>query len=279
MTTAGRATQPTDLALLVGGPGSGKSTFLVQLYGQLRREVSTLSLVNAPESLAAVRDGLDRLSQGLPVRHTSAGVKVVQELTTKLQNGEILRLSIPDYPGEALDELVDARNISPHWRGLVVQSTRWGLFVRIERMVSLPSLPENQESMLKATGGDRELPLDVRLVELLQILRHERQRHTTLDAYPPDLIVVLSCWDEMPDIADGVTPAMVLKQRMPLLDSYVASNWELSRHHVVGLSAQGRALIDDKPDSEFINCGPESMGYLIRSDGLKTRDLSELLTL
>ncbi|MDE0268653.1 MAG: hypothetical protein OXI96_06415 [Acidimicrobiaceae bacterium] len=279
MTTVSRAASSTELVLLVGGPDSGKSTFLVQLYGRLRHGLSTLSLVGAPESLAAVHDGLDRLSQGLPVRHTSAGVKVIQELTMRRQDGEMLRLSIPDYPGEAIDELVNTRNISPHWRDLVVRSTRWNLFIRVERMSSLPSLPEFEEPMSEATAKSRGLPLDIRLVELLQILRHERQRHMLTDAFPPDLTVVLSCWDEISDITDGVIPVMILKQRMPLFYSYVAGNWEPSRHHVMGLSAQGRTLADDKPDPEFVDHGPESMGYLIRSNGSKTGDLSELLTL
>jgi len=36
-------------------------------------------------------------------------------------------------------------------------------------------------------------------------------------------------------------------------------------------------LADDKPDTDFIDLGPESMGYLVRPDGSETEDLSELL--
>lgn len=277
MTASSGPVQSTELALLIGGPDSGKSTFLVQLYGRLRQGSSALSLASAPESLVPVRDGLARLSKGLPVRHTSAGVEAAQELTTKRQDGTTLRLSIPDYPGEAVDELVDTRHVSLHWHNLAVQSTRWNLFVRIERMASLPGLPEREEAPPAGTGRFGELPLDIRLVELLQILCHERQRSASVDTAPPDLTVVLSCWDEIPDRPDGVTPAMILQQRVPLLHSFVATNWEPSRHHVVGLSAQGRPLAEDEPDTEFIDLGPESMGYLVRDDGFETEDLSELL--
>ena len=277
MTAISGPTASTELALLIGGPASGKSTFLVQLYGRLQQRTSTLSLADAPESLAPVRDGLDRLSQGLPVRHTSAKVDGIQELTARRQGGQILQLSIPDYPGEVVDELVDNRHISPDWRDLVTRSTNWNLFVRIERMAGLPSLPEREDVSPEATSTSRELPLDIRLIELLQLLCHEHQRHSSENTIPPNLTVVLSCWDEIPDNSDGVAPAMVLKQRMPLLHSYVTSNWEPSRHHVVGLSAQGRTLAENEPDSEFIDRGPESMGYFIRVDGSETEDLSELL--
>ena len=279
MTASIRPAQSTELALLIGGPDSGKSTFLVQLYGRLRHGSSALSLASAPESLGPVSDGLARLSEGLPVRHTSAGVEVAQELTTRRRDGTTLRLSIPDYPGEAVDELVDARHVSPHWCNLIVQSTSWNLFVRIERMASLPGLPEREEAAPASAGRASELPLDIRLVELLQILCHERQRAASANTHPPDLTVVLSRWDEIPDRPEEVAPAAILQQRVPLLHSFVATNWGPSRHQVVGLSAQGRPLAEDKPDSEFIELGPESMGFLVRADGSQTGDLSELLTL
>ena len=278
MTASNSPVQSTELALLVGGPDSGKSTFLVQLYGRLRHGSNALSLAGAPESLGPVHDGLERLSMGLPVRHTSAGVEVAQELSTRRQDGTMLRLSIPDYPGEAVDELVDTRHVSPHWHNLAVQSTSWNLFVRIERMTSLPGLPQSEEAASADAGRSSGLPLDIRLVELLQILCHERQRRASADTAPPDLTVVLSCWDEIPDRPDGVTPTSILQQRAPLLHSFVTTNWQPSRHRMVGLSAQGRPLAEDEPDTEFIDLGPESMGYLIRDDGSQTGDLSELLT-
>ena len=278
MTASNWPAQSQEHALLIGGPDSGKSTFLVQLYGRLRHGSGALSLASAPESLGPVRDGLARLSEGFPVRHTSAGSEIAQELTTKRRDGTTLRLSIPDYPGEAVDELVDARRVSPRWCNLAVQSTNWNLFVRVERMVSLPGLPAREEATPAEAGRAGELPLDIRLVELLQILRHERQRATPANTHPPDLTVVLSCWDEIPDRPEVVAPAVILQQRVPLLHSFVATNWGPSRHQVVGLSAQGRPLAGDKPDTEFIDLGPESMGYLVRPDGSKTEDLSELLT-
>ena len=266
-----------DLSLLIGGPDSGKSTFLVQLYGRLSVGQGHASLADTPASLRPVREGLARLSQGLAVSHTSAGTETVQELAVRRHDGELLRLSIPDYPGEAVDELVDGRRISSHWRTLIAESTSWRLFVRVARMDGLPGLPERQDRSPILTERTRELPMDIRLVELLQILRHERQRVAAADAMLPDLTVVLSCWDEIPDLAECVTPRTILRQQIPLLDSYVISNWGDACSRVVGLSAQGRPLDTADPDPEFIDRGPEEMGYMIREDGSRTGDISELL--
>lgn len=199
-----------ELSLLIGGPDSGKSTFLVQLYGRLNAGRGHASLTDTPASLRPVRDGLARLSQGLAVSHTPAGTEAVQELTVRRDDGQQLRLSIPDYPGEAVDELVDRRRISAHWRNLVAQSASWKLFVRVARINGLPGLPEQQRRAMGLMEQPRELPMDIRLVELLQILCHERQRIAPFGARLPGLTVVLSCWDEIPDLAECVPPRRLL---------------------------------------------------------------------
>lgn len=266
-----------ELALVIGGPATGKSTFLVQMYGRLQQTGGGLSLAEAPTNLETIRDGLARLSQGIPVRHTPAGVEAVQELLTEMPNGAVVRLAIPDYSGEAIDELVDDRRVSAHWRQLVTGSSRWFLFVRVEQMPDLPSLPA-RDAVPQTSDQARELPLDLRLVELLQLLRHERQRYAASSS-PPCLTIVMSCWDEISEIPKDATPSRILRERIPLLASYATSVWPPSQLSILGLSAQGRALDDSEPDAEYVDKGPASMGYLIRRDGSTTTDLAELLTL
>ena len=185
---------PSELSLLVGGPDSGKSTFLVQLYGRLNAGRGHVTLTDTPASLRPVRDGLARLSQGLAVRHTSAGAEAIQELTLTQDNGLPLRLSIPDYPGEAVEELVDRRRISSHWRTLVAESRHWNLFVRIARVNGLPGLPERQDHSSDALEQPRELPMDIRLVELLPDPLSRASANRTLrctPAGPDDRVVML----------------------------------------------------------------------------------------
>ena len=277
MSSTGEADTPAELTLIIGGPGSGKSTYLVQLFGRLQEGSSVFSLVDAPESLGPVRDGLNRLAQGLPVRHTSTGAELVQELKTVRNDGAEVRVSIPDYPGEAVDELVARRRVPSRWRDLAVESARWLLFIRVEQMPELPGLPAREVSPTRSPDLRRELPMDIRLVELLQILRHERQRHKPSASEMPDLTIVLSCWDEITDKPDGVAPVSILHERVPLMHSYAEANWEPAHLSVVGLSAQGLSLDESNPNARFIDLGPESMGILVRQDGMVTGDLTELL--
>ena len=270
-------TPQTALSLVLGGYGTGKTTALVQLFGRMQSGTGTMCVVSAPGSLGAVRDGLASLAQGVPVNHTPAGVEVVQELSLERADGQRLELSIPDYAGESLDAIVETRHIPDGWRPRCRESSKWILFVRVERMEEISDFATADALPSRQTTGDAALPLDMRLVELLQMLAYERHRQGVVER--PALVVVMSCWDEITNLSSGQTPTEVLAERIPLLSSYVSSNWGDSSLTVVGLSAQGRRLVEDEPDQEFVDLGPERMGYLIRPDGSTTDDLTELLAM
>ena len=268
---------PSNLTLVLGGFGAGKTTLLVQLFGRMQSAHSQLRVVSAPASLTPVREGLASLAQGRPVSHTPSGVEVIQELSAEALDGNRIDIAIPDYAGEALDAVVDNRRVPEWWRAHCTESSRWLLLIRVERMEYIPDFA-SADSQLTASSENSTatLPLDMRLVELLQILSHERQR-LAANTGRPSLAVALSCWDEItPDSSDRV-PARVLAERMPLLSAFLETNWDGAGSAVFGLSAQGRKLVDDEPDGEFVDRGPEQMGYLIRPDGSQTEDLTELL--
>lgn len=269
--------EPGKLTLVLGGFGTGKTTLLVQMFGRMQFDDSHLRVVSAPESLTPVREGLASLAQGRPVSHTPSGVEVIQELSAETFDGNRINIAIPDYAGEALDAVVDNRRVPEWWRAHCTESSRWLLLIRVERMEDIPDFA-SADSQLTASSENATatLPLDMRLVELLQILSHERHRlaaHTER----PSLAIALSCWDEITPDASGRIPAEVLAERMPLLSAFLETNWDGASSAVFGLSAQGRKLVDDQPDEEFVDQGPEQMGYLIRPDGLRTDDLTELL--
>ena len=196
MMVTGEAT--SKMSLVIGGAATGKSTFLVQLYGRMQNPESSLRVIEAPVSLEPIRDGLARLSRGLSVRHTPSASETIQLLHVEDSTGNVTRLAIPDYSGESLDSIVDDRRLPERWRRLIADAVDWKLFVRIEVMEDLPRFAEIGAAAVILAGEPAQLPLDMRLVELLQIVRHERQRHTG-DPSPPYLTVVLSCWDEITD--------------------------------------------------------------------------------
>ena len=263
--------------LVLGGFGTGKTTLLVQLFGRMQSADNRLRVVSAPASLTPVRDGLASLAQGRPVSHTPSGVEVTQELIAETSDGARIEISIPDYAGETLDAVVEDRRVPEWWRARCAESSRWLLLVRVERMEEIPDFVSD-DSQLPGPSEDSttQLPLDMRLVELLQILSHERQRLAAVRVRP-SLTVVLSCWDEITAGSPDRVPAQVLAERMPLLSAFLETNWVSAASAVFGLSAQGRALDDRAPDTEFVDRGPERMGYLIRPDGSQTDDLTELL--
>lgn len=265
------------LTLVLGGSGTGKTTLLVQLYGRMQSARSRLRAVSAPASLAPVRDGLASLAQGLPVSHTPSGVELTQELSAETSDGDRIEILIPDYAGETLDAVVEDRRVPDRWRARCAESSRWLLLVRVERMEDIPDFATDASQLAGASEeSTTQLPLDMRLVELLQILSHDRQRFTAVRARP-SLTVVLSCWDEITTASQGSTPAQVLAAQMPLLSAFLETNWSSAGSAVFGLSAQGCALKASTPDEEFVDRGPERMGYLIRPDGSQTDDLTELL--
>ena len=277
---------PRHTTLVLGGHGTGKTTLLAQLYGRMQSNDSQLRIVEAPDSLTPVLKGLTRLTQGRPVSHTESTVKVVQELTAETSDGDRFEVAIPDYAGETLDAVVNNRRIPEWWLSHCVESTRWLLLIRVERMEEIPDFA-SEDSQSAATSEDAappedsgiSLPLDMRLVELLQILSLERMR--LADAVRPFLAVVLSCWDEIQLDTDSqkIVPAKILAKRMPLFSAFCETNWPGDGYAVFGLSAQGRPLDAANPDEEFVDKGPERMGYLIRPDGSQTGDLTELLLL
>lgn len=268
--------------LVLGGPSSGKSTFLMQLYGRAASGECRLAIRSAPESLSAVNDGWKRLQQGLPPAHTPHGTDASLTIATVDHHGHHADITIPDYAGEDLQRMGDAHRISERWRGLASDSDHWVVMTRLSQHPDIPDLISRPVGELASAGpvisNDKDaqtLPLDLLTVELLQVLQHARLQA----AVPPDrrlrLTLVLSCWDEL-DLAGDTKPGEVAYERLALLDSYCRARWGTD-YRVVGLSSQGRALVEDKPDEEFIDYGPHKMGWLVGADGAQDPDLTKLI--
>ena len=135
---------------------------------------------------------------------------------------------------------------------------------------------DGEEEVAAAVAGDTELPLDMRLVELLQMLLHERGARPRGGVSKPFLSVLLSCWDEL-DIPDQSSPASVAAERIPLLYSYVRSAWREDAVEFLGLSSQGRSLTTGTPDEDFVDVGPEPHGYVVTGAGDRDPDLTRIV--
>jgi hypothetical protein len=288
--------------LMLGGANTGKSTFLVQLYGRMAARMGRLVTRSAPADLRPISDGLQRLASGIPLEHTRTSADhLMQHLPAATKDGRSVDFNIPEYAGETLDDLVRSHRIPEHWRPLIAESDQWLLFVRLEQFGQLPVLlsrpvkePEavlssaalspHEEAAVAgasrhsaaASDGDTELPLDMRLVELLQMLLHERGARPRGGVSKPFLSVLLSCWDEL-GLPDQSSPASAAEERIPLLYSYVRSAWREDAVEFLGLSSQGRSLTTDTPDEDFVDVGPEHHGYVVTGADDRDPDLTRIL--
>ena len=295
--------------LMLGGPNAGKSTFLVQLYGRIAACSGRLVARGAPADLKPIRDGLERLAMGLSLEHTRpAKQQIVQYLPAVTSDGEEVDFDIPEYAGETLDELVRKHRIPERWQSLISQSDQWLLFVRLEQFPELPELltkPIGEQAAGPVSkpgssdgdtgndpeevrpepdsGGDAEtiatpdnqidLPLDMRLVELIQMALHVRAARPRGAVTHPALTVVLSCWDEC-GVDSGDRPEDVANARIPLLHRYVRATWRPEALEFLGLSSQGCRLQADIPNESFVDNTPAQQGYLVTEDGKLEPDLT-----
>lgn len=269
-------------ALVLGGPSVGKSTFLMQLFGRVASGECNLSLRAAPASLTTINDGWKRLQQGLPTAHTPHGTDSLQTLPVVDADGRHLNVQVPEYAGEDLERVWQSHRLSARWEKLARESDHWVVFVRLSQHPDIPDLisrPVGEVASVATRPLDDEdgqvVPIDMLTVELLQILLHARTQVGIAGDRPLRVTLVLSCWDEL-SLGANTRPGLVARERLALVDSYCQSVWG-KRYRVLGLSSQGRALTESEPADEFIDFGPQRMGWLVDDDGSLDSDLTMLL--
>lgn len=270
-----------ERVLILGGPNSGKTTLLVQLYGRIDSGSGLFVRRAAPISLQPVQDGYRRLQQGLPVAHTTRGTSTSLELAAQTADGHSVDILVPDYAGEDLVHLVDDRSVSPEWHSAAAGSDSWVMLVRLADYAVPPDvltrpIGELARSAIPVSDDTMPagLPMDIWAVELLQALLYARHRAGV--SRTPHLKLLLSCWDELDQSTQAETPPAVASGRIALLDSFCRNHWG-DRYSVNGLSSQGCTLHADQPSDAFIDDGPQEMGWIVVEDGSVESDLTRLL--
>lgn len=101
------------------------------------------------------------------------------------------------------------------------------------------------------------------------MLLYLAQFHLDRPLRKPRLTLLLSCWDELETTE---LPADLLASRLPMLWSFVRSNW--ASPTVIGLPALERTLSKTDADQEYAIRGPEEFGYVVLPDGVKSTDIT-----
>lgn len=278
--SASGAPTPLSNVLLLGPADAGKTTLIIQMHGRLDASVGVLRSRASPTTLEPISAGLARLQQGLPVEHTPKGTSLHLDLLAETEEGDPLDITLPDYAGEDLESVMRNRRVPAAWRDLARSADRWLLLMRLSKQVHLPDVISKPIGVLAARAAVDdapidELPDDMWAVELLQVLSYVCGPRRPARRTHPGLALVLSCWDEL-QLREGIIPADVAAKRLAVLDSYCRTTWTSEAYNVFGLSAQGRTLDKGESNEDFLDAGPQSMGWLILPDGRRCSDLTRL---
>lgn len=260
--------------LLVGESNVGKTHYGAQFLKRLMVKSCALKMSGAATNLEAFTTALSCLTGGKSTDHTPANTYVESVWPITDEAGRYADLVWPDYGGEQVRNLVTQRRIPAAWRERVLEATDWVLLIRLHSLRSEDDLFSRPLQSFAAAepAGERIVhePSDqARAVELLQMLLYLAQFHLDSPLRKPRLTILLSCWDELETTE---LPADLLASRLPMLWSFVRSNWVSPT--VMGLSALERALSKTDADQEYAIRGPEEFGYIVLPDGLKSNDIT-----
>jgi len=269
----------TPELLLLGGPNSGKTHYAGQLYGRLRRRPGVLALrkdQGTPLDLSALDEVFKCLEEGRAAGHTPTDTwsEILLPLVDK--SGRCLDLRWPDYGGEQLNGVFEQREISEKWRSRLVEADGWMILIRLESETTfndaLDQLVERPSDGTSPAVRPDTWDANAKWVELLQLLLHVSGTGNHKRLEKPKLAVLLSCYDEIKSPQD--IPSNVLGEYLPLLSSFISSNWSFDSFSVWGLSSTEVPLTPDDSNDDFVNEGPEEQGWVISPEGEKHDDLS-----
>lgn len=260
--------------LLVGESNVGKTHYGAQFLKRLMVKACALKMSGAPTNLEAFTTALSCLTEGKLTDHTPASTYVESVWPITDEAGRYAELVWPDYGGEQVRNLVTQRRIPAAWRERVLEATDWVLLIRLHSLRSEDDLFSRPLQSFAAAEPQREeaayeLSDQARTVELLQMLLYLAQFHLDRPLRKPRLTILLSCWDELETTE---LPADLLASRLPMLWSFVRSNW--TSPTIIGLSALERALSKTAEDQEYATRGPEEFGYVVLPNGEKKADIT-----
>jgi hypothetical protein len=268
----------TTAILLIGKPHSGKTTFIGQICARVETNNSSLKLYKAVENLAPIIEATRALANGDEVKTTPTEKSTV--ICLPLQHGEEkIDLDCPDYGGEQINKIIENREVDSKWTESITKSQNWIVFIKptdLSTAYDLSNKTIKPEILENGDGKSEEFSISDQssFIELLQILLYTRGQDSHFRNSSIKLTVVLTCWDELNSTA---TPKEELKKCLPLLLNFIETNWIENKINILGLSSLGFSLKEPANKIKYQEMGSENFGFMIKSDGVKQNDITQLI--
>lgn len=273
--------------VVMGLPGSGKTTFLAALWHlisgreiDLKLKFVTLRAGNAKH----LNDIASRWRQAKAQERTSVAGDRIVSMTLMSDGEEPDVISFPDVAGEGFRQMWEERDCEES----IAESLKSDgvmFFIHADKINS-PGWIVDEAEQCKELGiqyepgqmvpwSPRLAPTQVQVVDLLQLLQLP-----PLDVGPRRLVIVMSAWDKVE--AERLSPKAYLARKLPLLAQYLDNGlhnqWQ---GRVYGISAQGGDYDQDKvpgKDAERMRAvDMPSMRISVVFDESRSHDLTEPL--
>jgi Double-GTPase 1 len=242
-------TNRTKSMLLLGEYGVGKTNYGGQLLKRLMKGDGRLSMEpGAATNIKPFEDAMRSLDEGIAADHTPASTYVESIWPIHDSRGRCVNLVWPDYGGEQLQRVIENRRLPRPWYDRVIGSPAWILMLRLQLLRAADDLfskPISALQGLESEPGQVHASAQARLVEFVQMLLFVQHADIHRPLHTPQLMVLLSCWDELDTTS---TPVDVLQVRMPLFSDFIHTVWK--RPLILGLSALERPLSRDRRDPD-----------------------------
>lgn len=274
--------------LLVGLPGSGKTTFLAALWHVLEDRSSETSLKLT--ALSVDRTYLHQITADwqacLQVQRTKLDPEELVILSLESTAGLTFDLTVPDLSGEAFEQQLIERRVAMEHHDRIRGATGLALFVhprakdgaQITYSHDLRAVIDDNcaDSGLTIEGSTTSspiepwsfhmLPTQVKLVELLQFALESAARKMRV-------AVIISAWDLVEKTFSG-TPRQYLAREMPLLRQFLDSNYDILDHTVFGLSAQGGDITVEEQKRDLLNLDDALKRIKVLHDTVVSQDIT-----
>lgn len=288
--------------VLLGGPDSGKTNYLVRLWRALKSRKSALVAPRSPTNIKYVESLMEFILQGEFAPHTDVSDHPAdQQLQIPMvragaSTDDEVFISVPDVSGELWKGAIERGDVPKAWMEALEASAGALLFVRVQSEANVPSLdwvntPDWLMHLAPAADGDADqaaagaldteneaedealkLPTQVALCEMLRFLDETLLRN---DSGLPRVAVMITAWDLLDEETRARGPEAYLEAEYPLFAGRLMDCVSLDVR-CFGVSVVGGDFNDEEFKAEFFEADVDEMGFAtFDQDGIhKEADLT-----